>query len=173
MSFCAMRLGWEPGPGSLVHTRASLSAQPSANGPTYASRPISRFLDYATRLHHCCYAELTRRQACMLWELEQKADRNSSGSNFPLPCNFLHYYHYHHLALLVLCAHPPSPNPLAHCRPTCCSSVSYSAARCACTTTSSTSWEECAVSTSWGVLMRGSEGGGLITVAPECWNLLA
>ncbi len=84
----ATRLGWEPGPGSLVHARASLSAQPSANGPTFAPRPISRFLDYATR----------------------------RGSNFALPYNFYYYYcHYHHhLALLVLCS-PLSP-PLSHYR---------------------------------------------------------
>ncbi len=103
----ATRLGWEPGLGSLEHARASPSAQPSANGPTYATRPIS-----CSRLRHCRFADLRAGQlagACCE-ELEQTTDRNCSGSTFSLPYCVYYYYYYHHLALLVLC-YPTQPRP--------------------------------------------------------------
>ncbi len=91
--------------------RASRSAQPSANGPTYATWPISCF-----RLRHCRFADLRAGQpagACC-GELEQKADRNCSGSTFSLPYCFYYYYYYHDLALPVFCPPPPPPHTLTH-----------------------------------------------------------
>ncbi len=104
----ATRLGWEPGPGSLVHARAFHSAQLRPTAPPTLLRQSAAF-----RLRHCGYTDLTRRPACrrMLWELEPKADRDFSRSTILLPVSPLLPP-----PRVISTLFPPPPPLLAHYR---------------------------------------------------------
>ncbi len=96
----ATRLGWEPGPGSLVHARAFTQ-------PSFGQRPHLRYfanqplIDYATVTTRSSRAGQPAGACCGSWSRRRTA--TSVGLLFYLPS---HHY-YLHLALLVLCSPPP------------------------------------------------------------------
>ncbi len=91
--------------------RTRISISPATGQWPYLRNPAKpAALDYATGASRTLRAGQLAGAA--LWELEQQADLNYSGSNYFFP--YFYYYYHLYLALLVLCS-PPSP--LLHAAP--------------------------------------------------------
>ncbi len=86
--------------------RTRISISPATGQWPYLRNPAKpAALDYATGASRTFRAGQLAGAA--LWELEQQADLNYSGSNYFFP--YFYYYYPLYLALLVLCSPPPAP----------------------------------------------------------------
>ncbi len=85
--------------------RTRISISPATGQWPYLRNPAKpAALDYATGASRTFRAGQLAGAA--LWELEQQADLNYSGSNYFFP--YFYYYYHLYLALLVLCSPPPT-----------------------------------------------------------------